>query len=151
MLRFLRQSATSWLIKIILGAIVIVFVFWGVGSFRDQRKSRVAVVNGEIITLEEFREAYNNIIEQLRQRLGNNLNDDMIKMLNVERQAVDMLIDKKLMLQEAAELNLRVTNDELADSIRQIKAFQIDGKHLVEIILIGDYRFGLCGNISQVL
>ncbi|MDL1984240.1 MAG: SurA N-terminal domain-containing protein, partial [Deltaproteobacteria bacterium] len=38
MLRFLRQSATSWLIKIILGAIVIVFVFWGVGSFRSQRK-----------------------------------------------------------------------------------------------------------------
>ncbi len=127
MLRFLRQSATSWLIKIILGAIVIVFVFWGVGSFRSQRKDRVALVNGETITSKEYREAYNKIIEQLRQRLGNNLNDDMIKMLNVKSQALDMLIDKKLMLQEAAKFNLRVTNDELADAIRQIEAFQTDG------------------------
>jgi len=127
MLRFLRQSATSWLIKMILGAIVIVFVFWGVGSFRSQRKDRVALVNGETITSKEYGEAYNNIIERLRQRLGNNLNDDMIKMLDVKSQALNMLIDKKLMFQEAAKLNLRVTNDELADTIRQIEAFQING------------------------
>ncbi|MDL1968428.1 MAG: SurA N-terminal domain-containing protein [Deltaproteobacteria bacterium] len=127
MLRLLRQNATNWLIKIILGAIVVVFVFWGVGSFRAQRKDRVALVNGEAITSKEFREAYNNIIKQLRQRLGNNLNDDMIKMLNVKSQALDMLIDKKLMFQEASKLNLRVTNDELADTIRQIEAFQTNG------------------------
>ncbi|MBU1162770.1 MAG: SurA N-terminal domain-containing protein [Proteobacteria bacterium] len=128
MLRFLRRSATSWLIKIILGAIVVVFVFWGVGSFRSQRKDRVALVNGETISSEEYMEAYNNIIEQLRQRLGNNLNDDMIKMLNVKSQALNMLIDKKLMLQEATKFNLRVTDNELADAIRQIEAFQTDGK-----------------------
>ncbi len=127
MLRFLRQNASSWLIKIILGAIVLVFVFWGVGSFRAQRKDRVALVNGETITSKEYKEAYNNVIERLRQRLGNNLDDDMIKMLNVQNQALDMLIDKKLMLQEAAKLNLRVTNNELADTIKQIKAFQTDG------------------------
>jgi len=127
MLRFLRQNASSWLIKIILGAIVLVFVFWGVGSFREQRKDRVAIVNGETINSKEYKEAYNNVIERLRQRVGNNLDDDMIKMLNVQKQALDILIDKKLMLQEAAKLNLRVTNDELADSIRQIKAFQTDG------------------------
>ena len=127
MLRLLRQNATNWLIKIILGAIVVVFVFWGVGSFRAQRKDRVALVNGETITLKEYRETYNNIIEQLRQRSGNNLNDDMIKMLNVKSQALDRLIDKKLILQEAAKFNLKVTDDELADTIKQIKAFQING------------------------
>jgi peptidyl-prolyl cis-trans isomerase D len=127
MLRLLRQNATNWLIKIILGAIVVVFIFWGVGSFRAQRKDRVALVNGDTITSKEYREVYNNIIERLRKQLGNNLNDDMIKMLNVKSQAIDMLIDKKLMFQEAAKLNLRVTNDELADTIKQIEAFQTNG------------------------
>jgi peptidyl-prolyl cis-trans isomerase D len=33
MLNVMRKNAQSWLIKLILGAIVVVFVFWGVGSF----------------------------------------------------------------------------------------------------------------------
>ena len=65
MLSLMRKYATTWLIKIILGAIVVVFVFWGVGSYRAQRSSRVALVNGETITVEEYREVYNNIIEQV--------------------------------------------------------------------------------------
>ncbi|KKK99203.1 hypothetical protein LCGC14_2635080, partial [marine sediment metagenome] len=77
MLSLMRKYATTWLIKVILGAIVIVFVFWGVGSFRAQRAGRVAVVNGETITVEEYREVYNNIIEQLRRSFGNRLSDDI--------------------------------------------------------------------------
>ena len=62
MLRLMRKQAGSWLIKILLGAIVIVFVFWGVGSFREQRGGRVALVNGDQITQDEYRETYNNLI-----------------------------------------------------------------------------------------
>ena len=47
----MRKHAGSWAIKLLLGAIVIVFVFWGVGSFRAQRGGRVAMVNGDQITL----------------------------------------------------------------------------------------------------
>ena len=65
MLKLLRVHATSWIIKLLLGAIVIVFVFWGVGSWRSQRAMRVAVVNEEVITLDAYREAYNNIMEQV--------------------------------------------------------------------------------------
>ena len=87
MLRLMRDKAGNWLIKIILGAIVIVFVFWGVGSFRDQGGGRVATVNGESITLDEYRTSYNQMMEQIRQRFGKNLNDEMLKALNLKRQA----------------------------------------------------------------
>ncbi len=33
MLSLMRKHAGSWLIKVILGAIVVVFVLWGVGSW----------------------------------------------------------------------------------------------------------------------
>jgi peptidyl-prolyl cis-trans isomerase D len=49
MLRLMRRHAGSWVIKLLLGAIVIVFIFWGVGSFRAQRGGRVAMVNGDQI------------------------------------------------------------------------------------------------------
>ncbi|MDF1592576.1 MAG: SurA N-terminal domain-containing protein [Desulfobacterales bacterium] len=127
MLNLMRKYATSWMIKFVLGAIVVVFVFWGVGSFRSQKANRVALVNGEAITVEEYRETYNNIIEQLRQQFGNNLNDGLIEMLQVDKQAIDQLIDQRLIMREAKRLNFSVTNTELSDSIQKIKAFQSAG------------------------
>ncbi len=127
MLRLMRQQAGSWIIKILLGAIVIVFIFWGVGSFRAQRGGRVALVNGDQITLDEYREAYNNLLEQLRERFGNNLNEDMIKMLQVRKQALNQLVDNKLLVQEAKRLKFRVSDKELAEAIMKIGAFQRAG------------------------
>ena len=127
MLRLMRDYATSWMIKFILGAIVIVFVFWGIGSFTDETTTRVAVVNEQVISIEEYRNAYNNIVDQLRQTFGNRLDDDMLKSFNVKQQAIDGLVDRTLILQEAEAMNLRVTDDELASAIRGIPAFQRAG------------------------
>jgi len=124
MLNLMRKKANTWIIKFLLGAIVIVFVFWGVGSFKSRRESRVATVNGETITIEEYRNSYNTLIEQLRQRFGNSLNDDTIEMLQVKKQALDRLVDERLLLQEADKLDFRVTDAELAATISKMKAFQ---------------------------
>jgi len=128
MLGLMRKHATSWLIKIVLGAIVIVFVFWGVGSFRSRKASLIASVNGEAIGAEAYNQAYNAMMEQMRQRFGNNLNEDMVKMLHLDKQALDQLIDQKLMVQEADKLKLRVTDEETVDSITSMRAFQTDGR-----------------------
>lgn len=124
----MRKNAGSFFIKILLGAIVVVFVFWGVGSFRSQRAGRIAVVNGQVITFEEYRDAYNNLMEQLKQRFGNALTEDMIKVLRVKEQALDRLIDRALMSQEAEKLKFRVSEEELIAAIGQIKAFQQSGQ-----------------------
>lgn len=121
----MRDHASSWLIKILLGAIVIVFVFWGVGSFRDPGQNQVAAVNGEPITAQEYGDAYNRLVEQYR-KYGSNLNEDMIRRL--EQQALDGLIDQSLLRQEAARLNFRVSEEELAQSIQEMEVFQRDGR-----------------------
>jgi len=127
MLSLMRKHAGSWMIKLILGAIVIVFVLWGVGSWTSQRSGRVATVNGETITVEEFRNTYKRLIEQVRQSFGNNLNEELIKSLNLQKQAIDQLINKILMRQAASELNLHVSKEDLSRSIRNISAFQTAG------------------------
>jgi peptidyl-prolyl cis-trans isomerase D len=123
----MRKHAGTWMIKIILGAIVIVFIFWGVGSYRSRQSGRVASVNGTIITLDDYRESYNNLIEQVRQSFGNNLNEELIRMLQLRKRALDQLVDKALMLQAAEKLKLTVSDEELAESIRNIRAFQTAG------------------------
>jgi len=127
MLRLMRKQAGSWLIKVLLGAIVIVFVFWGVGSFRSQRGDRIATVNGDPITLDEYRDTFDNLVDQLRRRFGNNLDEDMIEKLQIKKQALNQLINNTLLLQEAKRLKFRVSNTELTSAISEITAFQRAG------------------------
>jgi len=127
MLNVMRKHAGSWMIKVILFAIVIVFVFWGVGSFRSQEAAKVATVNDETITTTDYRRAYNNLIDQYRQRFGSSLNDGMIEMLQIKKQALDQLIDRTLLLQEARKLDLRVSDAEVSDAIVNFPVFQTNG------------------------
>jgi peptidyl-prolyl cis-trans isomerase D len=127
MLNIMRKHAGSWMIKVLLFAIVIVFVFWGVGSFRSNNASTVATVNGEAISLAEYRRAYNNLIDQYRQRFGASLNDGMIEMLQLDQQAMDQLIERAIVLQEAEQMGLRVSDAEVAESIVGTPVFQENG------------------------
>jgi len=77
--------------------------------------------------MEDYRKTFNQMIEELRQRFGNNLNDDLIKMFQMEKQAIDRLVNQTLVLQECEELNLQITDTELAESIKSIGAFQTGG------------------------
>jgi peptidyl-prolyl cis-trans isomerase D len=128
MLYLMRKHAQSWLIKLALGAIVVVFVFWGVGSYRAQRGNRVAVVNGAPIVVEEFRGAYHQLLEVYRRQFGNAIDEKLIQGLNLKREALDQLINRRLLLQEAARLNFRITNEELFRAIEQVPAFQKNGR-----------------------
>ncbi len=128
MLRILRDHAGNFLIKIILGAIVIVFVFWGVGSYRSQRMNTMASVNGDAITMEEYRQSYNNLVERYRQQFGDRMDENMIQMLGLRRQALDQLVEQALLRQKASDLNFRVSDEELAESIQEIPAFQNNGQ-----------------------
>ena len=86
MLNLMRKHASSWMIKVLLFAIVVVFSFWGVGSFRSRQASKVATVNGEVIHVADYQRAYNNLLDQYRQQFGTSLNDKMIEMLQIKRQ-----------------------------------------------------------------
>lgn len=127
MLKFMREKAGSWFIKVILGLISLVFIFWGAGSFQSNRMITVATVNGAPISAEDYRETYNRLVEQYRQQFGQNLDENMLRMLNLEQQALDSLVDQSLLRQEARRLDIRVTDQELVESIRQIPAFQVEG------------------------
>jgi len=131
MLQAMRENASSWIIKILLLAIVIAFVFMGLGSYRSQKASKIAMVNEQPISVDEYREAYNNLLEQVRRQFGNNLNPDLLKMMNLKKQTMDRLIARALILQEAQKLNLMVSDDELTRSIQNISAFQNSGSFSV--------------------
>jgi peptidyl-prolyl cis-trans isomerase D len=127
MLDLMRKNASTWLVKVLLGAIIIVFSFWGVGNYKARQMNTVATIDGHVITLENYKLSYNQLIERMSQQFGNALNDDMIKMLGIKKQALDKLIDEQLLLAEAGRLQFQISDSELVQAIQSVGAFQSGG------------------------
>ena len=127
MLSLMRKHAGSWMIKFILGAVILAFIPFGYGLYRDEREGEVASVDGEPISYADYSQIYNNMIEQMRQSFGTALDDEMIKSLGLKDRALNQLIESKLMLGEARRLQFRVSETEVADAIGKIEVFQTGG------------------------
>jgi len=135
MLSFMRRHAKSWLIKIALSAIVVVFIFWGIQSYREEKLVTVAYVDGKPITVKEYREAYRNLVQIYRDQFKENFSEGLIKALNLEQQALNSLIHERLMLWEAKRIGMGVREDELRAKIASYPAFQREGKFDEELYL----------------
>jgi peptidyl-prolyl cis-trans isomerase D len=120
----MRKFARSWFVYLAIGAIVLVFVFWGVGSFRSSRFETVAVVNGDSISLPTYLKAYNNLVRTYQEKLGPEANDETLKPFNLRGQALNHLIDETLLAQATARLGIAVSNAELRDHIQNFPAFR---------------------------
>ena len=63
MLDYIRSNAQSFGVKVAFAIIILVFMFWGVGSLTDGGSSNVvAKVNGEPITAQQFEQAYQRAV-----------------------------------------------------------------------------------------
>ena len=128
MIQELREYSNNIFFKLLMGVIAVTFVLsFGVGSFFGDRKEVVAKVNDQEILLKEYREAYQNRLRSFQQQFGENA-EKFAEQLNLRQQVFNQLIDRHLLLTEAAELNLLATDLELQDFIRQQPFFQKNGQ-----------------------
>ncbi len=128
MLDFMRKNASSMAVKIILGAIALVFVFWGIGTFRSQRITSLATVNGADIPYEEYRMEYINTIERYKQLFSGQMPEGFLEKMNIKGQVLDNLINSLLIKEAASKLNIYVSNEEIQEEILKIPAFSSNGK-----------------------
>ncbi len=128
MLDYIRRNAGSWFLKIILGAVVLVFVFWGIGTYRANRLSVMATVNGEKILVRDYEIAYQNTLDQYRRMFNGELPQGFIKKINLKKRVLDQLIDQILIEQAANNMGLIVTKEEVRQAILHIPTFQLGGK-----------------------
>ena len=115
MLDFMRRRAQSTLIKILFVIIVLVFIFWGFGSsFRQNSPTdSIPTVGGEEVSQREFQRVYENMKNMYRDAYKDRLTPDLIQALNLTQQALDQLINSKLLQQEARRVGFTVTDTEL--------------------------------------
>ena len=128
MLKWLRRSTRSWFIGLAIGAIVVVFIFWGVGSYKSAQSQQAADVNGTIIPMTEFSRQFNDLVKRYQERTGGEVTPEMVKSLQLKEMALSQLVEEVLLLQAAQRLGLEVSTAELRHQIESYPFFQQDGK-----------------------
>lgn len=127
MLDIMRKNAQSWLVKIVFALIVIVFVFWGVGSFRADRHNIVAKVNGNPILLKDFARAYERQVEAIRRSNPEVTAEDLAK-AQFKKKLFDQMVNAQLLSEAAEKWGIGLSPAELRLAVASIPAFQNEAK-----------------------
>lgn len=129
MLDFLRKKKRSWIITILLGLIIVVFIaFYGGSQQPTGVTSHVAEVNGESISQREFIVHYQRAVERYREMFKGSLTPELLKNLNIKQSLLEEMIEARLVLQEARRLGLSATDEELMNAIAQVPEFHVNGR-----------------------
>ncbi|MEA2625698.1 MAG: peptidyl-prolyl cis-trans isomerase [Candidatus Binatota bacterium] len=128
MLNVMRRHAQSATIKVVFWMIILVFILWGVGSFREGTPTYAARVNGEDISVQDVRRHTQRLERFYKQMYGDNLTPEVAKALDFKSRAVDQMIDRELLRQEAERHGLTVSEDEVRDEIGRIEGLVTDGR-----------------------
>ena len=132
MLEKIREGSQGVIAKSILVLVILSFAFTGVSSYLgSSTEVAAATVNGEEISNSALEQAYENERGRLEQQLGDmfsTLSADDNYMQSVKQSVLERLVAEKLLDQNAAELGLRVSDEQIRTAIMQEPAFQTDGK-----------------------
>ncbi len=127
-LKYLRDNLKSltWILwGVVAVFVMLIFFEWGgVNDRRSPSTDVAATVGNEKITFAEFRQQYRNLEDRYRQTFGEQFNRELAKQFNLPVQALDQLINRRILLMEARSIGLRATDGEVRDAILTYPAFQ---------------------------
>jgi len=113
MLQAIRSKAGSFVVKGLFGLLILTFGIWGIGDiFRNRSTDTViATVGDQKIRAEDLQAAVRRELERLSVQFHAPIDLQQAKKLGVVDDVLHLLIDRSLLDQEAARLQLEVSND----------------------------------------
>jgi peptidyl-prolyl cis-trans isomerase D len=127
-LQQIRDRLSSALAILILGILVIPFAFVGINSYFSAGGLNVlARVNDVDITGTAFNQSFQEYRREMQSRLGASFDASAFDQPLIRRQHLDAMVDREILTQTTIELGLDLDDDRLAEQIKTIPAFQVDG------------------------
>jgi peptidyl-prolyl cis-trans isomerase D len=119
MLQAIRSRAGSYVVKAFFVLLILIFGIWGIGDiFRNRgTDTSVARVGDHNIPAEELQTALRRALEQLSARFGSAIDMQQAKQLGLVDQTLAQLIDRSLIDQEVARLQLDISDDQIRNVI----------------------------------
>jgi peptidyl-prolyl cis-trans isomerase D len=135
MLQSIHDKLKGWLAMVVLGAIGLVFVFWGI-NWTLSAPNYAAKVNGVEVSANEVRQSYQQQLAQLQRQTNGAVSD--AERNEIKKRVLDQYVNSEALITRADELGYRVSDAEVLQAMCEIPAFQVDGKcdtaHAVAIL-----------------
>ena len=110
---------------VVLGLIAISFAVWGIGDiFRGFGRSTVAKIGSTEITTEQFRNIYNERVQQFSRQIGRPIPPDQARALKLDEQIAAQLMMEAALDQRARQLRLNLSDAEIARQIMEDPNFR---------------------------
>lgn len=124
MLQILRNQASSWIVKILLGLLILSFGIWGINDiFLGERDPTVAKVGGVKITRSEVNDEIRQEINRLQPMFGGRLDRAEADRMGITNQVVENMVNRAAMSLGARDLGVTVSDQQVARRIRSDKTF----------------------------
>jgi peptidyl-prolyl cis-trans isomerase D len=133
MLKTMRASfhQLKWTLFAVIIVFILGFVFFSGSNWGGDGASQiVARMGSDEISAVEFDRMYQNQVQRYREMYKGSFSPELARALDLPRQVLDGMIERKLRLEAAKRMNLRVTDDELARVIATLPAFQENGRFI---------------------
>lgn len=125
MLDAMRRGALNLFAKVLLGLLIIAFAVWGVADvFRGYGRGTLARIGDTEISVDQYRQAYQDEMNALSRRMGRRLTPEQAKLLGVEQRALSRLIGTAAIDNHVRDLGLALSDQGIATLIREDPAFQ---------------------------
>jgi peptidyl-prolyl cis-trans isomerase D len=133
-LRANTKSTFTWLI--VVGIVVVFAINFGPGSLSKGggggctggNAPFAARVNGKAIPAAEWDRQYRQLYNLFRQQAGDAFTRELAEQLQLPTQAMDQVVDRELVVQEARRRGLTIGKDELTRAVHAIPTFQENGQ-----------------------
>ena len=130
MLDALRRGSTGWIAKLLFALLVLSFTVWGVADvFTGWGRGALAKVGNHEIRLEDYQRAFQNEINVISQQSGRRITTEQAHAAGLDNRVLAQLIAWSAVEAHANELGLALSDDSLAESMKNDQAFKgPDGK-----------------------
>jgi peptidyl-prolyl cis-trans isomerase D len=120
----------KWSLALVVLAFVLLYVPEFLPGSATGLNDAVASVDGNEITVDQFRRAYQRQLAQYRQQFGGNMDERLLKQLGIDQRIVQQMIEEEASLAEARRLGLDATDAEVRTRIMAVPAFQENGQFI---------------------
>ena len=122
MLRGIRAASANWLGKtvmtIVMGVLIISFGIWGVADvFRGFGQSTLAKIGKTEISVEQFRQIYNDRLQQIGRQRGKPMTMDQARAIGFDRMVLGQVVSEAALDENVRRLGLGIADTEVSKLI----------------------------------